>query len=79
VGSSAARWPVLCSPVLWRVVSDGDKAPEPTASGRDIRGVLIAGALQNAVFGLVRAALDRLTAKDYRRFTGYDFREENTP
>lgn len=57
---------------IWREVSDEDEAPEPTALDRDIREVLIAGALQGVVFGLVKAALGRITAKGYRRFTGHD-------
>jgi uncharacterized protein DUF4235 len=55
---------------VWRAVSDEDEAPEPTALDHSIREVLVAGALQGAVFGLVKAALGRLTAKSYRRLTG---------
>lgn len=58
---------------LWRVVSAEDEAPEPTALDRNIREVLIAGALQGAVFGLVKAVIGRITAKSYRQFTGHDF------
>ncbi|MGH3901339.1 MAG: DUF4235 domain-containing protein [Pseudonocardiaceae bacterium] len=58
---------------LWRAVSDEDDAPEPTALDRNIREVLIAGALQGAVFGLVKAIIGRITAKSYRRFTGHEF------
>ncbi|MGH3785893.1 MAG: DUF4235 domain-containing protein [Pseudonocardiaceae bacterium] len=54
---------------IWQMVSD-DEAPEPTALDHDIRDVLVAGALQGAVFGLVKAALSRITAQGYRRFTG---------
>lgn len=57
---------------VWRAVSDADEAPEPAALDRNIREVLIAGVLQGAVFGLVKAALGRLTAQGYRRFTGND-------
>lgn len=56
----------------WRAVSDEDETPQPTALDRDIREVLIAGALQGVVFGLVKAALGRLTARGYRRFTGHE-------
>lgn len=56
---------------VWRVVSD-DEAPEPTALDHDIRQVLVAGALQGAIFGLVKAAIGRVTATSYRRFTGHD-------
>lgn len=59
---------------VWRAVSPDAEAPEPTALDRDIREVLVAGALQGVVFGLVKAALGRITAKSYRRFTGHEFR-----
>ena len=54
---------------IWRAVSDADEAPEPTALDRNVREVLVAGALQGAVFGLVKAAMGRMTAKGYQRFT----------
>lgn len=57
---------------IWRAVSDTDEAPEPTALDHNIREVLVAGALQGAVFGLVKAAMGRMTAKGYRRFTRND-------
>ena len=56
---------------VWSMVSE-DEAPEPTALDHDIRQVLVAGALQGAVFGVVKAALSRLTAQSYRRFTGHE-------
>lgn len=55
---------------IWRAVSGEDEAPEPTALDRNIREVLVAGAVQGAVFGLVKAALGRMTAKGYRQFAG---------
>jgi hypothetical protein len=57
---------------IWRAVSDEDEAPEPTALNRHISEVLIAGVLQGAVFGLVKAVLGRITARSYRRVTGND-------
>ena len=42
------------------------------ASGILIREVLVAGALQGAVFGLVKAAMGRMAAKGYRRFIRND-------
>ena len=59
---------------VWRTVSDEDDAPDPIVLDRNLREVLIAGALQGAVFGLVKAAIGRVTAKNYRRFTGHDFK-----
>ncbi|MBV8542029.1 MAG: DUF4235 domain-containing protein [Pseudonocardiales bacterium] len=55
---------------IWRAVSDEDEAPDPTALDRNIREVLVAGAVQGAVFGLVKAALGRITARGYRQVTG---------
>ncbi|MGH4011890.1 MAG: DUF4235 domain-containing protein [Pseudonocardiaceae bacterium] len=59
---------------IWRVVSDEDEAPEPTALDHDLRQVLWAGALQGALFGLVKAAISRVTATSYRRVTGHEFK-----
>jgi hypothetical protein len=59
---------------VWRAVADEDEAPEPTALDRNIREVLVAGALQGVVFGVVKAALSRLTARGYRRLAGHELR-----
>lgn len=53
---------------IWRVFSNTDELPNPAALDHRSREVLIAGAIQGAVFGLVKAALSRITAKGYRRF-----------
>jgi hypothetical protein len=55
---------------FWRAVSDEDEVPQPTALDRGLSEVLVVGALQGAVFGLVKAALSRMTSQGYRRFTG---------
>ncbi len=57
---------------IWCAVSGTEQAPEPGALDRNIREVLIAGALQGAVFGLVKAVVGRLTARGYQRFSGND-------
>ena len=57
---------------VWRAIADEDKAPEPTALDHRTRKVLVAAALHGAVFGLVKAATDRMMAKGYRRVTGHD-------
>lgn len=57
---------------IWRAVSDEDEAPDPTALDHRTREVLVAATLHGAVFGLVKAAMDRAAAKGYRRFTGDD-------
>lgn len=55
---------------IWRAVFNEDEAPQPTALDRNIREVLVAGAVQGAIFGLVKAAFGRITARGYRQFTG---------
>ncbi|HEX8935832.1 MAG TPA: DUF4235 domain-containing protein [Pseudonocardiaceae bacterium] len=55
---------------IWRAVSGTEQAPEPASLDHSMREVLVAGALQGAVFGLVKAAVGRVTAKGYQRFTG---------
>ncbi|HEX2299468.1 MAG TPA: DUF4235 domain-containing protein, partial [Pseudonocardiaceae bacterium] len=57
---------------IWRAVADEDEAPEPSALDHRTREVLVAAALQGAVFGLIKAAVDRAAAKGYRRVTGND-------
>ncbi|HZA16630.1 MAG TPA: DUF4235 domain-containing protein [Pseudonocardiaceae bacterium] len=59
---------------IWRAVAGEDEAPEPTALDRNIREVLVAGALQGVVFGVAKAALSRLTARGYRRLAGHELR-----
>jgi len=55
---------------IWaRVGDDRDTPPEPKDLSADIREVLIAAALQGAVFGLVKAAVDRAGAQGYRALT----------
>lgn len=55
---------------VWRAVADEDEAPEPTALDHSTREVLLAAALHGAVFGLVKAVVDRAAAKGYHRVTG---------
>lgn len=57
---------------LWRAVSGAGAVPEPTELDRRIRDVVVVGALQGAVFGVVKVVLSRLTAQGYRAVTGHD-------
>ena len=54
----------------WRLLASDDEVPSATDEGRSWREVLAAAALQGAVFGVVRAALDRASAKGVARATG---------
>lgn len=54
----------------WKVVGRGDDAPDALDEDRSWREVLIAAALQGAIFAAVRAAVDRGGAVGVRRITG---------
>lgn len=56
---------------VWKVAAGGDgEAPHATDEQRGWGEVLAAAALQGAIFGLVRAAVDRAGATGVRRITG---------
>ncbi len=55
---------------IWKLAAGEDKAPEATDARRGWREVLLAAALQGAIFGTVKAALDRGTAEGTRKLTG---------
>ena len=55
---------------LWQVVTGDDEAPKATERHRGWADVLGAAALQGAVFGLVKAGVDRGGATGFRRLTG---------
>ncbi|MFF2554792.1 DUF4235 domain-containing protein [Nocardia sp. NPDC058058] len=55
---------------IWRRVSGEDQAPRATARNYSWQEVLVAAALQGAIFGLVKASIDRAGASGYQRLTG---------
>ncbi|MCD0483181.1 DUF4235 domain-containing protein [Streptacidiphilus sp. ASG 303] len=55
---------------IWGRVGSGDEAPEPLQRDRGWGEVLLAAALQGAVFGLVRAVVERGGAEGWSRVTG---------
>jgi Protein of unknown function (DUF4235) len=55
---------------IWRRIGREDKAPTATDRQRGWSEVLLAAALQGAVFGVVKAAVDRAGATGYQRLTG---------
>lgn len=55
---------------LWKLASGEDEAPTATDSDRGWPEILIAAALQGAVFAVVRAAVDRGAAAGTRKLTG---------
>jgi hypothetical protein len=55
---------------IWKRVSDEEDAPEATESEYGWREILPAAAIQGAVFGLVKAAVDRGGAQGFEKLTG---------
>jgi hypothetical protein len=57
---------------VWRAVSDDPEVPSATSARHGTREVLVAAALQGAVFATVKAAVDRAGARGFKRVTGTD-------
>jgi hypothetical protein len=55
---------------LWKRVAGEDDAPEATDESRTWREILIAAALQGAIFAVVKAIVDRSSAAGFKRVTG---------
>jgi Protein of unknown function (DUF4235) len=56
---------------VWKLAAGEDEAPKATDIRRGNREVLLAAALQGAIFAVVKAALDRGAAEGTRKLTGY--------
>lgn len=56
---------------IWKTAAGQDEAPKATDAGRGWLEVLLAAALQGAIFSLVKAALDRGAAEGTRKLTGF--------
>jgi predicted metal-dependent enzyme (double-stranded beta helix superfamily) len=55
---------------VWTLATGQRDAPEATDQHRDWREVLVAAGVQGAVFGMVKATLDRGGAAGFRKVTG---------
>ena len=55
---------------VWKVAAGEDDAPKATDAQRGWREILLAAALQGAIFGLVKAVIDRGAAEGTRKVTG---------
>ena len=55
---------------IWKLAADQDEAPKATDAGRGWPEVLAAAALQGAIFAVVTASVERLTAAGTRSLTG---------
>jgi Protein of unknown function (DUF4235) len=54
----------------WKITAREEEAPAATDAQRGWREILLAAALQGAIFGVVKAAIDRGTAEGTRKLTG---------
>jgi hypothetical protein len=54
----------------WQVVAREDEAPKATDARRGWPEILMAAALQGAIFAVVKAAVDRGAAEGTRKVTG---------
>jgi hypothetical protein len=55
---------------VWKLAAREDQAPKATDEQRGWTEILLAAALQGAIFALVRAAIDRGLAEGARKITG---------
>jgi Protein of unknown function (DUF4235) len=55
---------------LWKTIAGEDEAPEATDASRGWGEIVLAAALQGAIFAVVKAILDRGGATGFRHLTG---------
>jgi hypothetical protein len=55
---------------VWGKFADQDEAPDATDKNATWAQVLLAATIQGAIFGVVKAAVDRGGAAGYRKVTG---------
>jgi uncharacterized protein DUF4235 len=55
---------------VWAMATGEKDAPKATDPTKSWRAVLVAATVQGAVYGLVKAAIDRAGAAGYRKATG---------
>jgi hypothetical protein len=55
---------------IWRALAGKDAVPDPTDEAQSWAAILPAAALHGIVFGVVKALVDRASAKAFERMTG---------
>ncbi|MER7131606.1 DUF4235 domain-containing protein [Streptosporangium saharense] len=55
---------------VWKFAAGADEAPEATSDEYGWGEVLVAAAVQGAIFGVVKAAIDRSTSRSVHRAIG---------
>jgi len=64
---------------VWKLAAREDDAPKATDAQRGWREILLAAAIQGAIFALVKAVIDRGAAAGTRRLTGVWPGDEGEP
>ncbi|MGI5243891.1 DUF4235 domain-containing protein [Dactylosporangium sp. CA-139066] len=70
LGAGAGLISGLLFKQVWRLAGHDDDAPNATDEARGWGEILVAAALQGAIFAAVKAAVDRAGATAVRRTTG---------
>lgn len=55
---------------VWRVLANEEDTPDATDEDRGWTEILVAAALQGAIFAIVKATIDRSGAQGIRKLTG---------
>ena len=64
---------------VWKIAAGEDEAPNAADERRGWREILLAAALQGAIFAVVKAAIDRSAAEGTRQLTGVWPGDEGEP
>jgi predicted metal-dependent enzyme (double-stranded beta helix superfamily) len=70
LGAGAGVLAGLIFKQVWKIVGHDDDAPDATDEDRGWAEILIAAAVQGAIFAVVKAAVDRAGATGVRKATG---------
>jgi predicted metal-dependent enzyme (double-stranded beta helix superfamily) len=70
LGASAGLLSGLIFKQVWKVAGHDDDAPNATDEDRAWTEILLAAAIQGAIFAVVKAAVDRSGAAAVRKATG---------
>ena len=55
---------------IWKQIADEDDAPTALQSEYSMKEVVIAAAIQGAIFAATKAAIDRAGARGFKQLTG---------
>jgi hypothetical protein len=55
---------------VWKIVANADEAPAALQSEYRMREVVLAAAIQGAIFAATKAAIDRAGARGFTKLTG---------